>query len=55
MILGIASVMKKNSAAGEAEYREELQKHICRCGGYPKYVSIIRRLTNRAKTEKAPI
>jgi aerobic-type carbon monoxide dehydrogenase small subunit (CoxS/CutS family) len=55
MILGVASVMKKNSAAGEAEYREELQKHICRCGGYPKYVSVIRRLANAARSIKASV
>jgi aerobic-type carbon monoxide dehydrogenase small subunit (CoxS/CutS family) len=55
MILGVASVMKKNSAAGEAEYREELQKHICRCGGYPKYVSVIRRLANAARSVKARV
>jgi aerobic-type carbon monoxide dehydrogenase small subunit (CoxS/CutS family) len=52
MVLGIASVMKKHPAAGETEYREELQKHICRCGGYPKYVSVIRRLTEPARGQK---
>jgi aerobic carbon-monoxide dehydrogenase small subunit len=55
MILGVASVMKKNSAAGEAEYREELQKHICRCGAYPKYVSVIRRLVSAPRAEKARV
>jgi aerobic-type carbon monoxide dehydrogenase small subunit (CoxS/CutS family) len=53
MILGIASVKQKNPSAGEAEYRDEIQKHICRCGGYPKYLSVIRRLTVGAQTEKA--
>jgi aerobic-type carbon monoxide dehydrogenase small subunit (CoxS/CutS family) len=55
MILGVAAVMTKHRAAGEAEYREELQKHICRCGGYPKYVNVIRRLTGSARTEKAHV
>ena len=55
MVLGIASVMKKHPAAGEAEYREELQKHICRCGSYPKYVSVIRRLTEPARSEKVRV
>ncbi len=50
MILGVASVRDKNPAAGEAEYREELQKHICRCGGYPKYLSVVRRLTGGTQT-----
>jgi aerobic-type carbon monoxide dehydrogenase small subunit (CoxS/CutS family) len=55
MILGVASVMKKHPAAGETEYREELQRHICRCGAYPKYVSIIRRLTSAAQSKKARV
>jgi len=53
MILGVASVREKNPAAGEAEYREELQKHICRCGGYPKYLSVVRRLTAGTPTDRA--
>jgi aerobic-type carbon monoxide dehydrogenase small subunit (CoxS/CutS family) len=53
MIMGVAGVMKKNPSAGEAEYRAELQKHICRCGGYPKYVSIVHRLTHGRQTRKA--
>ncbi len=53
MILGVASVREKNPAAGEAEYREELQKHICRCGGYPKYLSVVRRLTGGTQTDRA--
>jgi aerobic-type carbon monoxide dehydrogenase small subunit (CoxS/CutS family) len=55
MILGVASVMKKNPAAGEAEYREELQKHICRCGGYPRYLSVARRLMSAPRPEKAVV
>jgi aerobic-type carbon monoxide dehydrogenase small subunit (CoxS/CutS family) len=55
MILGVASVRQKNPAAGEAEYREELQKHICRCGGYPRYLSVVRRLTAATQTAKARV
>ena len=53
MILGIAGVMKKSPPAGETEYQAELQKHICRCGGYPKYLSIVRRLAGATRAEKA--
>jgi aerobic-type carbon monoxide dehydrogenase small subunit (CoxS/CutS family) len=53
MILGVASVREKNPTAGEAEYREELQKHICRCGGYQKYLSVVRRLTASTRTDRA--
>ena len=55
MILGIASVKQKSPPAGEAEYRAELQKHICRCGGYPQYLRIIRRLSGGTQTEKLRI
>lgn len=53
MIIGIAGVRQKNPSAGEAEYRAELQKHICRCGCYPRYLDVVRRLTIGAQTEKA--
>jgi aerobic-type carbon monoxide dehydrogenase small subunit (CoxS/CutS family) len=53
MILGIVGVMQKNPRAGEAEYREELQKHICRCGGYPKYTNIVSRIAGAGNTAKA--
>ena len=55
MILGVAGVMKKNPAATESEYRAELQKHICRCGGYPQYASIVRRLAAMPRAEKARV
>jgi aerobic-type carbon monoxide dehydrogenase small subunit (CoxS/CutS family) len=55
IIMGVAGVMKKNPGAGEAEYRAELQKHICRCGGYPKYASIVRRLASGSHTQKARV
>jgi aerobic-type carbon monoxide dehydrogenase small subunit (CoxS/CutS family) len=55
MILGVAGVMKKNPAAGESEYRAELGKHICRCGGYPKYVNVVRRLAGAAQAAKARV
>jgi aerobic-type carbon monoxide dehydrogenase small subunit (CoxS/CutS family) len=53
MILGVASVRQKNPSAGEAEYRAELQKHICRCGCHARYLGVVRRLTVGAQTEKA--
>jgi carbon-monoxide dehydrogenase small subunit len=55
MIMGVAGVMKKHPAAGEAEYRAELEKHICRCCGYPKYVSVVHRLTRGKQTRKARV
>jgi aerobic-type carbon monoxide dehydrogenase small subunit (CoxS/CutS family) len=55
MILGIAGVMKKNPSAGEEEYRAELQKHICRCGGYHKYANIVHRLASTTHAGKAGV
>lgn len=55
MIMGVAGVMKKDPAAGESEYRAELEKHICRCGCYPQYVSIVRRLAQMPRAEKARV
>lgn len=55
MILGIVGVMQKHPRAGEAEYREELEKHICRCGGYPKYAGIVSRLAASGNTAKARV
>jgi aerobic-type carbon monoxide dehydrogenase small subunit (CoxS/CutS family) len=55
MILGVTAVMRKDPAAGEAAYRDELQKHICRCGGYPRYVNVIRRLTESTRAERVRV
>jgi aerobic-type carbon monoxide dehydrogenase small subunit (CoxS/CutS family) len=55
MILGVTAVMRKDPAAGEAAYRDELQKHICRCGGYPRYVNVIRRLTESTRAERVHV
>ena len=55
MILGLAGVMKTNPRAGEGEYRAELQKHICRCGGYPKYADIAHRLAGATHARKAGV
>lgn len=53
MILGIVGVMQKNPHATEGDYREELQKHICRCGGYPKYAAIVSRIAGAGNAAKA--
>jgi aerobic-type carbon monoxide dehydrogenase small subunit (CoxS/CutS family) len=53
MILGVASVLKKNPRASEAEVLDELQGHICRCGSYVKYMRAIHRVLAAPQTEKA--
>jgi aerobic-type carbon monoxide dehydrogenase small subunit (CoxS/CutS family) len=44
MIMGVVGVLKKNPAASEADMLSELQKHICRCGSYAKYLTAVRRV-----------
>jgi aerobic-type carbon monoxide dehydrogenase small subunit (CoxS/CutS family) len=46
MIMGAVGVLKKNPAASEADVLAELQKHICRCGSYAKYLKAVRRVLN---------
>ena len=55
MILGIVGVMQKNPRATESDFRAELQKHICRCGGYPKYLDIVSRIASATNTAKARV
>jgi len=42
MIMGVVGVLKKNPHASESEVLSELQKHICRCGSYAKYLKAVR-------------
>lgn len=53
MIMGLAAVMEKNPAPNEAEILAELERHICRCGGYVKYLSAANRLVAISQTNRA--
>jgi aerobic carbon-monoxide dehydrogenase small subunit len=44
MIMGVVGVLKKNPVASEAEVLSELQRHICRCGSYAKYLTAVRQV-----------
>lgn len=46
MIMGVVGVQKKNPKASEADVLLELQKHICRCCSYAKYLKAVRRVLN---------
>ena len=43
MIMGVASVLKKNPRASGTEVIAQMQKHLCRCGSYAKYEKAIAR------------
>jgi aerobic-type carbon monoxide dehydrogenase small subunit (CoxS/CutS family) len=53
MIMGVAGVLRKNPKASEAEVLSELQKHICRCGSYVKYLKAVRRVLAQTGKESA--
>jgi aerobic-type carbon monoxide dehydrogenase small subunit (CoxS/CutS family) len=42
MVMGVVGVLKKNPRASEADVLLELQRHICRCGSYAKYLTAVR-------------
>jgi aerobic-type carbon monoxide dehydrogenase small subunit (CoxS/CutS family) len=42
MVMGVVGVLKENPKASEAEVLSELQRHICRCGSYAKYLTAVR-------------
>ena len=41
MIMGVVGLLKTNSRLSEAELKAGLQKHICRCGTYPRILKAI--------------
>ena len=43
MILGAVGLLNRKPRPTEMEIREGLQKHICRCGTYPKIVKAVRK------------
>lgn len=48
MIMGVVGVLKKNPEASEADVLSELQKHICRCGSYAKYLAAVRQVLKQS-------
>jgi aerobic-type carbon monoxide dehydrogenase small subunit (CoxS/CutS family) len=45
MILGVVALMKEKPKPSEADIRTRMQRHICRCGSYPKILNAIQRVT----------
>jgi carbon-monoxide dehydrogenase small subunit len=41
MIMGVVSLLKTNPHLTEADLKAGLQKHICRCGTYPRILKAI--------------
>ncbi|HTL58091.1 MAG TPA: (2Fe-2S)-binding protein [Candidatus Limnocylindrales bacterium] len=43
MIMGIVGLLKTNAHPTDADIKRGLQKHICRCGTYPRILKAIHR------------
>jgi aerobic-type carbon monoxide dehydrogenase small subunit (CoxS/CutS family) len=44
MILGVVAALNENAKASTADIEARLQKHLCRCCGYPAVLKAIRRV-----------
>jgi aerobic-type carbon monoxide dehydrogenase small subunit (CoxS/CutS family) len=42
MIMAAAALLESNTRASEDEIREALDRHLCRCGTYPRIVQAVR-------------
>ena len=47
MVIGATALLRKNPQPSEAEVREALQGHICRCGGYTRILHAVRRASEQ--------
>jgi aerobic-type carbon monoxide dehydrogenase small subunit (CoxS/CutS family) len=43
MIMGIVGLFNETAPVGEADIRSRMQRHICRCGTYPRILKAIGR------------
>jgi aerobic-type carbon monoxide dehydrogenase small subunit (CoxS/CutS family) len=46
MIMGIVGLLKETTRPSEQEIKSRMQRHLCRCCGYPNVSKAIRRLTS---------
>ncbi len=46
------AVIKSNELGGFASLRKELEGNICRCGGYPKIMSAVRKAANASEERR---
>jgi aerobic-type carbon monoxide dehydrogenase small subunit (CoxS/CutS family) len=43
MIMGVVGLFNEGISPGESDIRSRMQRHICRCGTYPRILKAIRR------------
>lgn len=49
MILEMVALLERKPVPGEAELLARMQKHLCRCNGYPNILKAIRRAAAQAR------
>lgn len=57
MIIQAAELLSKNPQPSDAQIREAMNGHLCRCGSYPRVIKAIQRASqamNAEHTERAP-
>lgn len=42
MVTGAVALLTRNPTASETEIRQALERHVCRCGTYPRIVQAVR-------------
>ncbi|MGD0745760.1 MAG: (2Fe-2S)-binding protein [Verrucomicrobiota bacterium] len=53
MIMGVVGALKENPGTTESEIMSRMQRHICRCGSYAKYMKAIHRAVAQAGKARA--
>lgn len=53
MIVGAAALLERNSAPSDAEIREALELHLCRCGSYERILRAVRRASQAMQKNRS--
>jgi aerobic-type carbon monoxide dehydrogenase small subunit (CoxS/CutS family) len=52
MIMGVVGLFNEGSSLAEADIRSRMQRHICRCGTYPRILKAIRRVRHKLESSE---
>jgi len=47
LIMGVVALLNENAHPTDAEIQSRLQRHLCRCCGYPRILKAVRRAARR--------
>jgi aerobic-type carbon monoxide dehydrogenase small subunit (CoxS/CutS family) len=54
MVVKSAELLAANAAPTEAEVREALNGHLCRCGTYPRIIEAVLKAAQRLAGQRKP-